>query len=821
MVSEGTVLGAKIGDMWDKIVSTVEDEATFFAQLASKVHGLRETKLESWLASADRNLKTEMDLDDSAWKHVCDAARTELRIESRYKQTKQQMDKARERVSSVDQLSTSGSGDSVDGVQPTTPNRDRMSRALFMGSEAVKKLQEKALVKIAKSTLGEVEQKEEKEQIALEESVSAKRRAIAAYQSNTTERINRIESEDTAGWNELTVIVNGVIASTNAFKEARSHALEHLVSQEIGISIPSQPFQAEEWLKVARERILQIVQSPISDEDKTEKEYSLTIKTARMTNVQKLLEMNGLELSLPEMTKIGRVEDRFFHTANSKNFDSSTDIVDLSLLSHASVASQNLKGTVLGPVGLASTNGDPKSTELRTDTQTIKDFEKQFWSDKPENLKPPEILHVISCSYRPKDKAAFLMPPIHGKLYTTKEGMYFLASEKNLGMKWKKVVSIQKEKGFMGASNENAIVVTHGSRNSNSSFTLGHLEGRDTVLSHLQNLLNESMATASPIVSEMARSENTEQVLPPVPPDALLQSMEVVVSKTIKNTSIEALFQKIWADGSPDQVSFYDKWLQEEECFDINVPAWEFSKPGLEIRNAWCNETYTQRRFVTFRFNRTTHLYIGPPVAFVKQQQYCRVEGSDKCVMAISASFEGIPYSDAFGVEMRWVARRKGSNDIQVEVGLFVLFKQNTMLKNQIKSGTISETKNVHLRLFDAVKKACSHPTETEAEGGTDVELDDEEVKSEAETATPSKRGLSWLQRIFSISLSDSSTVTLVVGGICTLIFFSRFSLITTNGDSQTDFRRLESRIDELQDDVRALKLSMEIMIELLKEKKG
>lgn len=62
-------------------------------------------KLDAWLASADKDLKLEMDKDDTAWKHVCDAARTEIRYESRYKQTKQHMDKARERVSSVDQLS--------------------------------------------------------------------------------------------------------------------------------------------------------------------------------------------------------------------------------------------------------------------------------------------------------------------------------------------------------------------------------------------------------------------------------------------------------------------------------------------------------------------------------------------------------------------------------------------------------------------------------------------------------------------------------------------------------------------------------------------
>ena len=110
-------------------------------------------------------------------------------------------------------------------------------------------------------------------------------------------------------------------------------------------------------------------------------------------------------------------------------------------------------------------------------------------------------------------------------------------------------------------------------------------------------------------------------------------------------------------------------WLEKEECFEIGMEDWAFAADGPDaFVNEWCKEQYPQRRFVSFKFNRTSHLYIGPRVAFVKQMQYCRVEKNDKCILAISATFEGIPYSDTFGVEMRWVARRKGANDIQIEV---------------------------------------------------------------------------------------------------------------------------------------------------------
>jgi VAD1 Analog of StAR-related lipid transfer domain/GRAM domain len=764
-----------------------------------------------------------MDMDDTAWKHVCDAARNEMRNETRYKQTKQQMDKARERVSSVEQVSVSGSGDSSDAPQSPPPTRDRVTRAFFKGGEAMKKLQEKALVQIAKTTLSEGEQKEEKDQIALEEATAAKNRAIVAYKNYTSERIEKIDSSDKAGWNEMKVSVNDLVASTKSLREARNTIFEQLLTEEISSSIQSLPADAEEWLAVARKTILQNNPSTVSAATDAGEEYALTIKGARTKNVKKLLEMNGLEVALPQMAMNEPVEDRPIEAVNDKNSCSSDGAAHSDsgiVLRHST---RKFERASTAPVGIKVDDDekarDDESQRIVSENQpghatddsselslAMKAFVKQFWSKKSENEKPPEILQLISCSYRSKEKTSFLTPPMHGKLYTTKERIYFLSLDnKNFVLSWKEIVSVQKEKGFMGASNENAVAITYGS---GSSFTLGHLESRNSVLSHLQNLHEESQTEKPPVVSEMPRSENSGQLLPPVRPDALLKDMEIVVSKTIKNVSINSLFQKVWADDSPDQASFYETWLNEEECFDISVPAWEFSDPGTEIKNAWCGETYTQQRLVTFRFNRTSHLYIGPPVAYVKQRQFVRVEGNDKCIMMISATFEGIPYSDCFGVEMRWVARRKGNNDVQVDVGLFVLFKKSTMLKSQIKAGTISETKNVHLRLFDAVKRACTVPGETQAQVGGDIEEEAEEV----EEVEPQKGPLNKLRSILGV---DSSVI--VVAGIGVLCFL--FLLNRMFGRSTSDFRRLESRIDELQDDIRALKQAMEIVIELLKEK--
>lgn len=66
-------------------------------------------------------------------------------------------------------------------------------------------------------------------------------------------------------------------------------------------------------------------------------------------------------------------------------------------------------------------------------------------------------------------------------------------------------------------------------------------------------------------------------------------------------------------------------------------------------------------------------------VAQVKQTHYCRVEGNDKCVVAMTIDMDGVPFSDCFVVEIRWVATRSGKNDLNVQVGLFVNFIKSTM----------------------------------------------------------------------------------------------------------------------------------------------
>jgi hypothetical protein len=82
---------------------------------------------------------------------------------------------------------------------------------------------------------------------------------------------------------------------------------------------------------------------------------------------------------------------------------------------------------------------------------------------------------------------------------------------------------------------------------------------------------------------------------------------------------------------------------------------------------------------VTFVFDKNIPMRAGPTVAQVQNTEYCRVDGIDKCVMQRTVEMYGVPFSDCFNVEVRWVASRSGKNDIALQVGLFVNFIKSTM----------------------------------------------------------------------------------------------------------------------------------------------
>jgi hypothetical protein len=793
----GNVMGTRTGQLWLATVTIFQDEAKLIADVSLMCKRLGTPRMLQRTRSALKYLKNEVDLDDSSWKVLCDSARTEMKSESKYKHSKGQADKARSRASSRGDVSV-GSNDSYD--RPTTLKPENVSLSgppspfrLFKGRGEIMK---KALGQISE------DQKEVKDKIAFEEAVASKKNATMAYKSYTTNRIEKLEAQDNEGWNELKGIIASIISSVTSLEEARKETLNVRVSEATRDSFPMLPADLDDWAKTVAERIQQSKRT--SSSEPTNMEYSLSISKPNLGNIATLFALTGSEEIIPQleqaMSAPAPAQDLSLQSAQSFDSVSSVQSEVRSKNQLVSVESSNLENS---KPGLSET--EQAGTDFEGDPRSIEAFMKHFWSTKNEAEQPPQILDIFTCSYRAKEKSAFLTPTLHGRCFTTSDKLYFLAwDNKKFVLKLEDIVSVEFEKGFLGSSIDTAVAVTYHTEESDSLFVLNRLESGDQTLSHLQSLIDAKKQSKQVISSAM---DLLASDLSPVPPDEPLRKMEVVISKSIRNVSIVSVYENIWEDPAGEK-SFYGSWLEDEECFDIMVGDWEIAKPKESFTNPWCKkmgERYSHKRLVTFKFKRTTHLYIGPPIAFVKQYHYLRVEGDDKIVLAIEATVEGIPYSDAFGIEIRWIGSREGRNDVKIEVGLFVLFKTNTMLKNQIKSGTISETKNVHLRLFNAVKRACS--PEVTLSG----EPEEEEEVEAVEAGTEEPGGI--------LALLQKGVLQSPLGalGFLATVLIWRYVIAYVFGPS--DVVRLEMQISQLQEEIQTLQKSMDLILKLLQEK--
>jgi len=284
---------------------------------------------------------------------------------------------------------------------------------------------------------------------------------------------------------------------------------------------------------------------------------------------------------------------------------------------------------------------------------------------------------------------------------------------------------------------------------------------------------------------------------------------------------LESFFDHCWSN----EKCLYIEWLAKKGSLDIKVDEWQYANEKeneAEIKgftNPWCGETYTQKRIVSFRFQRTSHLYIGPPFASVNQTHYYRIEPNDKCVLAMIVKMDGIPYSDAFCIETRWVARRVGNSDLSVQAGIFVDFKKSTLLKKQIRYSTIAEVKPANLDLFREMQKVF----EKDIQGGVDP-IEDEEIKNEEIVAehldiTLTERiQKTLLSHIFHIDYLAYFLFGFLVLGCW---FFLRFYYFNKNDFENNDvLYDLTKKINLMEEEIHAIRIITERVLRILEEDK-
>ena len=206
------------------------------------------------------------------------------------------------------------------------------------------------------------------------------------------------------------------------------------------------------------------------------------------------------------------------------------------------------------------------------------------------------------------------------------------------------------------------------------------------------------------------------------------------------------------------------------------------------------------------------------------QTQYCLPDGNDRCIMMMTVAMDGIPYSDVFAVEVRWAARRIGNCDIVIDAGVFVRFLKSSMFANKIKSGTLTETKPIHLDLFEVVKLAIA----SDQESTGDLEVETEEETETLAIMTPSvkeeeKADKDIMQQLTNIfqnfaSAAIQSPQYVQIMAVVVSMFFLYLVFRKKSVHEPQSIDDLARKVDQMTVEMMEMKAMLESIIKLMGE---
>ena len=184
-----------------------------------------------------------------------------------------------------------------------------------------------------------------------------------------------------------------------------------------------------------------------------------------------------------------------------------------------------------------------------------------------------------------------------------------------------------------------------------------------------------------------------------LPADEQISQMDILFTKQLANLSPNHWFTKFWSN-----LECYQEYYRSSDKQDIAISAWEEGDGGNAIANPYDNEDYTHRRTVQFHFQKNIMgRNLSPHVSMV---EHARVD-ENRCVVTNSTDCTGVPFGDAFQVQLRWVATRVGENDLLLQLGLYVLFSKSVLVAGQIRSASRSESMEAQEKLYEVMKQVC------------------------------------------------------------------------------------------------------------------
>lgn len=822
-VAMGACEGAHMRRLWDGVTKFIESESEGCFALADSLRNLKVAKLESVILHGEKAMQTTSESDDAAWKQLCEAARAQVKAESRHRQSHQETVKARERVLSLELAAEEKE------VKPKTVVGKRVQKGLAnivsqgmsllpdSGDIGMKLLNHSSRISVAQRALKEADEKQAKETQLL---VSLRETTIVVketYKKDAESVVARYDQEEKQGWNDVRSTIEAFAKLAHKLVgtlqlEAISDLQPIVANSQIGIVA-----DLNDWRMKAQQELVAVCVDCTVAEDLSQLGFRLDAspKASRLIDEYRqsadaLAETDGRESISDDVSVEDDMDEDDSDQNKSENAEGTASVPpEQSEPADDGNVRVLFKRPVLpaSPQIVISANRSNAKKYNKISKTFISDHEDSntalfltyFWPDPVDSKNVPVVVCSFPCSFR---DLAQQLPIQYGRVFLSATRIIFASwAKKKLSVKWEEVRAIKPCKGFEGLADTSLqVVCKRNDSQDESSMILDGFFDRQNAASAIEKVREdarvaaETRASLAPLPSSVAPGGV-------VPPDATIKQMSIVVSKYLRKTNVEKFHRIFWLE----EKSPFRIWL-EKDAFDI-----EFGdRKPCRSPGPWCKETYTEERTIKFRVKRKTHLYIGPPIANVTQVYRGRLEGNDKCVVSTTSEIEGVPYSDTFAVEVRWVALREGTDDIKVECGLFVNFKKNTMFKKQIQTGTIEESTPAYVDLFKMIQAVCVAP------GGMEIV---EEVET-VEVEQTRKEGMSISELLRTLQENPNLLhIVSIVGPLLLFVFYRLFLAHPTTARVAANSEMVIQRLDVLEAKIEALQSSIQELLRALKEK--
>ena len=231
--------GASILSAWDSAMRTFEAYARNAEVLSRKIRSGNE-ELQKNISFSERGAKTFQEREEIRWKSLCDTAKIESKAKVKHQQYLLDLQKARARLTSVEEGRVGGGGD--DNI--ITPRKSAQSKKIDKhvnkamgkmfsilpgGGEEVmnKMLTPQQRLAIAARQLDEAEGKEGKGTESFETARSVKEQSVASYTTEAEAAELKFKSEERYEWN---MVQTSLLCSVDAMKKFRDGQLKSVTS---------------------------------------------------------------------------------------------------------------------------------------------------------------------------------------------------------------------------------------------------------------------------------------------------------------------------------------------------------------------------------------------------------------------------------------------------------------------------------------------------------------------------------------------------------------------------------------------------------------